>query len=69
VVAAVEDSSVPPPPVAAITVEEGETAVETDAPQAALEPPGGAGTGSADMMVVPSNEDSMPPHRWGITMS
>jgi hypothetical protein len=43
--------------------------VETAAPQAALEPPAGASTGGADVMVVPSNEDSTPPHRWGITMS
>jgi hypothetical protein len=47
--------------VTAAAVEEGQTAVETAAPQAALEPPAGAGSGGADVVMVPSDEDSAPP--------
>jgi hypothetical protein len=32
-----------------------------DHPQVALEPPAGAGSGGADVVMVPSDEDSMPP--------
>jgi hypothetical protein len=51
---------VSPPLVAATTVEEGQPAVETVAPQAALEPPTRAGSGGADVVVV-LDEDSAPP--------
>jgi hypothetical protein len=61
VVAAVEDLSVPPLPVAATAIEEGQTAVETAASQAASEPPAGAGPGIVVVVVVPSDEDSAPP--------
>jgi hypothetical protein len=43
VAAAVEESGTPPPPVTIVAVEEGRTAVETAASQAALEPLAGAG--------------------------
>jgi hypothetical protein len=52
VVTAVKEPSALPPPAAATTVEEGQTAVETAAPQAALELPSGAGKGGADDVVV-----------------
>jgi hypothetical protein len=57
-----EDSGAPPLPVTASTIEEGQTTVETAAPQAALEPSAGAGSGGADVVMVPSDEDSaLPP--------
>jgi hypothetical protein len=68
VVATVEESSAPPPSVAATAIEEGQPTVETAAPQAALEPPTGVGSGGTDVVVV-LDEDSVPPHRWGIVMS
>jgi hypothetical protein len=35
--------------------------VGTAAPQAVSEPPAGAGSGGADVVMVPSDEDSAPP--------
>jgi hypothetical protein len=42
VATAVEESGAPPPLVTTVAVEEGRTAMQTAAPQAALEPPAGA---------------------------
>jgi hypothetical protein len=61
VVAVVEEPSAAPPPVATTAVEEGQTAVETSASQADLEPSAEAGPSGADVMVVASDEDSVPP--------
>jgi hypothetical protein len=52
-----EEPSAPPPPVAAATVVDGRMAVETTASQATLEPSAGVGSGGADVVVVPSDED------------
>jgi hypothetical protein len=60
VVAAAEESSAPPPPVPTTAVEEGQTAVEVTAPQAALEPPAEAGLSGGDVVMV-LDEDSAPP--------
>jgi hypothetical protein len=57
----VEELGAPPLLVIAATVEEGQTAVETTASQAALEPPAGAISGGVDVEMVPSDEDSAPP--------
>jgi hypothetical protein len=56
----VEESGASPQPVAATVVEEGQTVVETAASQAALERPAGTGSGGADVVMVPSDEDSAP---------
>jgi hypothetical protein len=61
-VASVEgESGVPSPPATAAAVEEERTAMEMAAAQASLEPRVGAGSGGADVVVVPSDEDSAPP--------
>jgi hypothetical protein len=52
--------SVPPLPVAASAIEEGQKAVETTAPQVALEPPAVGGPGGVEVVVV-LDEDSAPP--------
>jgi hypothetical protein len=57
----VEGSGAPPPLATAATVKEGRAGVETAAPQVVSEPPAGAGSGCADVVMVPSNEDSAPP--------
>jgi hypothetical protein len=57
----VEESGVPPLPVTAAAVEDGRAAVEAAAPQAVLEPPTGAGSGGADVVMVPSDKDMTPP--------
>jgi hypothetical protein len=57
----VEESGAPPPPVAAAVVEEERTVTETTASQAALESPAGTGLGGEDMVMVPADDDSVPP--------
>jgi hypothetical protein len=52
-----EEPSAPPPQVAAATVVDGRTTVETTASQASLEPSAGLGSGGVDVVVVPSDED------------
>jgi hypothetical protein len=66
---AVEESGAPPPPVIVAAVEEGQTATETTAPQVVSEPQVGAGPGDADVVMVPSDEDSAPPLPTGVVMS
>jgi hypothetical protein len=59
---ALQESAAPPLPVTTTVVEEGRTTAKTTAPQVALEPLVGAGLGGADVVMVPSNEDSaLPP--------
>jgi hypothetical protein len=60
VVAAVEASIAPLPPVSPAAVEEGEAATEATAPQAVLEPPAEAVPSGGDVVMV-LEEDSTPP--------
>jgi hypothetical protein len=57
----VEKSGALPALVIVTAVEEGRTVVEMAASQAPLEPPAGAGSGGADVVMVPSDLDSVPP--------
>jgi hypothetical protein len=57
----VEKSGALPALVIVAAVEEGRTIVEMAASQAPLEPPAGAGSGGADVVMVPSDLDSAPP--------
>jgi hypothetical protein len=57
----VVESGEPPPLVTATVVEEGRTVTEMTAPKAALEPPAGTGPGSADVVMVPTDDDLVPP--------
>jgi hypothetical protein len=61
VATAMEESAVPPPLLTAAAVEEERTAMETTAPQVALEPPAEACSGGTDVVMVASYEDSAPP--------
>jgi hypothetical protein len=61
VASVVEDSGMPSPPATTAAVEEEWTPMETVAAQASLEQPVGAGSGGADVLMVPSDEDSVPP--------
>jgi hypothetical protein len=64
-VATGEALSVPPSPVPAITVEEGQTAAEAVVPHVALEPPAEAGPGSGDVVVVLDEDLARPPSSGG----
>jgi hypothetical protein len=57
----VEESGVLPLPATAAAVEDERAAVEMTTAQASLEPLVGAGSGGADVVMVPSDEDSAPP--------
>jgi hypothetical protein len=61
VASVVEESGMLPLPATAAVVEDERAAVETAAAQVSLEPPVGTGLGGADVVMVPSDEDSAPP--------
>jgi hypothetical protein len=61
VVILVEESAASSPSSAAAVVEEERAITETTAPQAALEPPTGTGSGCKNMVMVPADDGPAPP--------
>jgi hypothetical protein len=60
VVTAMEESAAPSPYFVVAVVEEGRTVTKMTAPQVALEPPAGVGSGCEDMVMVPTDDGTTP---------